>query len=121
MEIIGWLWWFTSGLLALVFSLVWFLISGWIATLAQIGIVAVLIFSYKYGWRRAPGELLVRVGGLVRRVLGWARVREGGGASGTGCKREKVQVVQRRRPGDVNVSTLLNVLMLAGLGAAALL
>ena len=54
MDILGWLWWVASTLLAGIVSLIWFLISGWVSTLLQVALLVILIYFLKYGWKRAP-------------------------------------------------------------------
>lgn len=121
MDILSWIAWLLLKILGIAWGLVWFLLGGWVATLAQIGVVALVIFGYKYGWRQAPQELLSRTSRLVHFAWGWVRARELRAAS---SRPEVVRhAAQRtpRAPGDVNLSTLLNVLMLMGLAAAALI
>lgn len=121
MDVFGWIWWLIWKVLGLVWGLIWFLLGGWVSTLAQIGVIALLIFGYKYGWRQAPQEILSRTARLFRLGWSWARAREAGAAVPAPAARERpVRDGPRRAPGDVNLSTLLNVLMLAGLAAAAL-
>ena len=125
MEILGWLWWLAAKLAGLVFGLTWFLLGGWVSTLAQIAVIALVIFGYKYGWRRAPQEILARGGALGRYIWGWVRAREtsAGGALARVEIRDRVveRVVRRKEPGDINLSTLLNIVVLAGLGLLAAL
>ena len=120
MEIIGWLWWVAVKLVGVAWGLVWFLLGGWVSTLAQIAVIALLIFGYKYGWRRAPGEILERSGAVGRIIWGWVRSREAGTTAGMGRvdvrDRRVTKVVRRKERGDVNLSTLLNIAVLAGLG-----
>lgn len=123
MDVLGWLWWLLASLFGLVWSLVWFLLGGWVSTLAQIAVIVLVIFGYKYGWRRAPQELLARAGAFGRFAWGWLRAKEY--ASPTtppkrtvpDASRSRGRVFDRRQPGDVrlNVSTCLSLLMLAGL------
>lgn len=120
MELLSWVWWATTNVLGMALTVVWFLIGGWVSTLAQIGVVLIAIFGYKYGWRRAPLEIV----GKARRVAGigwgWVRRRERGhdaGGSEPVFVPSAVKVVRRGRPGDVNLSSLLNVAMLTGLMA----
>ncbi len=122
MDILGWLGWFVLKVLGFVWALAWFLLGGWVSTLAQIGVIALVIFGYKYGWRQAPQEILSRAARLAKLGWGWARVREGGAAPARVEIRERqvVRHVRQRVPGDVNLSTLLNILMLAGLVVAVL-
>jgi hypothetical protein len=117
MDIAAWALWALLGLLGILWAVVWFLISGWVSTLLQVALLIVAIFFLKYGWQRAPAELLRRgrsVGGLF---WTWMRAREpGAAASGAPVRvREVVRVVRVKEFGDVNVSTLLSLLMLAGL------
>jgi hypothetical protein len=116
MDIAAWALWALLGLIGILWAVVWFLISGWVSTLLQIALLIVAIFFLKYGWQRAPAELLRRarsVGGLF---WTWMRAREPGGASSAPVRvREVVRVVRVKEFGDVNVSTLLSLLMLAGL------
>ena len=76
MEILAWLWWGLSTALGLALSLVWFLLGGWVATLAQIAVAALVVFGYKYGWQRAPFELAARLAGAGRFLWAWMRARE---------------------------------------------
>ncbi len=121
MDVLGWLWWIVSSLFGLVWSLVWFLLGGWVATLAQIGVIVLVIFGYKYGWRQAPQEVLSRVGGIGRYAWAWVRKREipERTAAPPAAREPRSQRGMRRsQPGDVriNISTMLTLLMLAGLG-----
>ena len=102
MDILGWLWWVASTLLAGVLALVWFLISGWVSTLLQIALLVMVIYFLKYGWQRAPAEI-------------WRRSRaRDADASGREVV-QTVRVVKVKEFGDVNISTLLSLLMLVGL------
>ena len=121
MEVLGWIWWLLASLAGLVASLVWFLIGGWVSTLAQIGVIVLLIFGYKYGWRQAPREIVSRTARVSRAGWGWVRSREVGAALPARNARERiVRARPQRASGAINLSTLLNILMLAGLAAAAL-
>jgi hypothetical protein len=117
MEILAWVLWALLGLLGFLWTVVWFLLSGWVSTLLQIALLVVAVFLFKYGWQRAPTELWRRarsVGGLF---WTWMRAREAKpAAAGAAVRvREVVRVVRVKEFGDVNVSTLLSLLMLAGL------
>lgn len=123
MDVLAWLWWLVSGLLGMVWSLAWFLLGGWVSTFAQLGVVALLIFGYKYGWQRAPQELLSRLGAVGRYAWGWVRAREPRPAyrepepkEGTRAGKQR-RGLRQRQPGDirVNLSTLMTLAMLAGL------
>ncbi|MEZ5817572.1 MAG: hypothetical protein R3D44_10850 [Hyphomicrobiaceae bacterium] len=124
MDVLGWIWWLFASALGLVWSVVWFLLGGWVSTLAQIGVIVLLVFGYKYGWRRAPAELMARTGGFGRFAWGWLRSKESRPAAPTPTGSPKArgrQRLNRRQPGDVriNVSTCLTLLMLAGLWLVA--
>ena len=117
MEALSWLWWLVAKLVGLVWGLLWFLLGGWVATLAQIAVIALVIFGYKYGWKQAPQELLSRAGPLGRYLWGWVRTREPGSIVPRAEARERVGRSQGRlrQAGDVNLSTLLSVAALAGM------
>jgi hypothetical protein len=115
MEIAAWALWALLALLGVLWTVVWFLVSGWVSTLLQIALLVVAVFFFKYGWQRAPAELWRRarsVGGLF---WAWMRAREPKAASAPGVEvREVVRVVRVKEFGDVNVSTLLSLLALLG-------
>jgi hypothetical protein len=111
MDIIGWLWWVLSTLIGVVVSLVWFLISGWVSTLLQVALLIGAIYFLKYGWQRAPAEIWRRSRTFGRIFLGWVRARDTDDQpAGPAIRTEKVKEF-----GDINVSTLLSLLMLLGL------
>ena len=124
MDVLGWLGWAVAKLFGLVWSIGWFLLGGWVVTLAQLAVIAFLVYGYKYGWRRAPLEIARHLKTFSSFVWMWMRARDVTvAATAAGAKshvREVVRVVRRGQPGDINVSTLLSVLALAGLGAAVL-
>ena len=60
MDIVAWLGWAVVTILGVLWSLVWFLISGWVSTLLQIAVLIATIYFLKYGWQRAPAEILRR-------------------------------------------------------------
>lgn len=127
MDILGWLWWLILHLLGWFWAVVWLLLGGWVATLAQIAVIVFAVFAYKYGWRRAPREIASRLLPVWRLAWGWLRGREIGPTAATASRTErhearcnaKAAYRRRRQPGDVNVSTLLNLLLLTGLGLLA--
>jgi len=113
MDMLGWLWWLVSTLFTGILSLIWFLISGWVSTLLQIALLVLVIYFLKYGWQRAPSEIWRRSRSVAGFFVSWIRARD---ADTSG--REVVQtvrVVKVKEFGDVNISTLLSLLMLAGL------
>ena len=63
-------------LLGLVWTLVWFLISGWVSALLQITVLIATVFFLKYGWQRAPLELWRRTRSFALFAWGWVRARE---------------------------------------------
>jgi hypothetical protein len=112
MEIVGWLVWALLSLLGMLWTVVWFLISGWVATLLQILVLVAAVFFFRYGWQRAPGELVRRGRALARFGWGWLRAAD---AQAPGAMRDVVRIVRVKEFGDINVSTLLSLLTLAGL------
>ncbi len=121
MDILGWIWWTLSSLVGLIWSIGWFLLGGWVSTIAQIAVVVGIIFFYKYGWQRAPAEIAARASSAGRFVWAWMRAREPGAAAGSPKVqvREVVRTVRVKETGDINISTLMTVLMLAGLALIA--
>ena len=117
MDILGWLWWVASTLLAGIVSLIWFLISGWVSTLLQIALLVIVIYFLKYGWQRAPAEIWRRSRAFSGFFVSWIRARDAGGAERVVV--QTVRVIKVKEFGDVNISTLLSLLMLAGLVLAA--
>ena len=117
MDILGWLWWLGSTLLTGVLSLVWFLISGWVSTLLQIGFLVGVIYFLKYGWQRAPAEIWRRSRSFAGFFMSWIRGRDADPSDRVSAS--SVRVVRIKEFGDINVSTLLSLLMLAGLLLAA--
>lgn len=113
MDIIAWIGWALLALLWAVWSVVWFLVSGWVSTLLQIALLVAVLFFLKYGWQRAPGELLRRTRALARFVWGWVRATDAQAAPGE--VREVIRIVRVKERGDINVSTLLSLIALVGL------
>ena len=115
MDILGWLWWALSTLLGVIVSLVWFLISGWVSTLLQIALLIGAVYFLKYRWQRAPAEIWRRSQSFGRIFLGWIRARDADGQQ----PGPTLRIVKVKEFGDVNISTLLSVLMLLGMVLAA--
>src|SRR6185369_443500 len=113
MDILGWLWWVASTLVRAILSLSWFLISGWVSTLLQIALLVIVIYFLKYGWQRAPAEIWRRTRSFAGFFVSWIKARDAD-ASGREVV-QTVRVVKVKEFGDVNISTLLSLLMLAGL------
>jgi len=117
MEIIGWLWWFIASLLSALFSVLWFLLSGWVSTVLQVTLLVGVIYALKYGWRRAPVEIWRRTRSFGRFFWGWLRARET--MPSIQMPEQAARIVKVKEFGDINISTLLSLLMLAGLMCAA--
>jgi len=113
MDMLAWAWWLLTIVVGAVLSLVWFLISGWVSTLLQIALLIVVVYFLKYGWRRAPNEIWRRTSSFGRFFLNWIRAREAPAATVEPV--ESARVVKSKEFGDINISTLLTLLMLAGL------
>lgn len=116
MDIVLWIWWALLTALGLIWSLVWFLISGWVSTLLQIALLIAAVYFFKYGWQRAPAEIWKHAQALGRFFWGWLRTREPQAEANLKVPvREVVRVVKTKEFGDINISTLLSFLMLMGL------
>ena len=116
MDILSWIWWLLTSAIALIWSIGWFLLGGWVSTIAQIAVVVGIVFFYKYGWQRAPAEIAARVSSIGRFIWAWMRARERGLASPVRQDvREVIRTVRVKERGDVNISTLLSLIVLAGL------
>ena len=114
MEILAWLGWAVVAVLGFLWSLVWFLVSGWVSTLLQIALLIATIYFFKYGWQRAPAEILRRTRSFGGFFWSWLRAREPQHSTSVEV-REVIRVVRTKEFGDVNISTLLSLLMLVGL------
>jgi hypothetical protein len=115
MDIVGWLWWGITKAISLVLGIAWFLVGGWVSALAQIGVVVLVIYGFKYGWQRAPFEIVKAAKPIGRLAWGWVRAREPAAATAGGERvRDVVRTVRVKEPGDVNLSTLLSLVMLFG-------
>lgn len=116
MDILAWLIWAVTSVLSVAWSLVWFLLGGWVSTLAQVAVLVGIIFFYKYGWQRAPAEIAARLSTLGRFFWTWMRQRETGAPNASRVEvREVVRTVRVKEAGDINLSSLLNVLVFCGL------
>ena len=111
MDILAWLWWVVSTVFGVFFALIWFLVSGWVSTLLQIAFLVIIVYFLKYGWQRAPAEIWRRTRSFVAFFLGWIRARE----TAPVAPDAPVRVVKSKEFGDINISTLLSLMMLAGL------
>jgi hypothetical protein len=120
-DILAWLWWVLASVLSVAWSLLWFLLGGWVSTIAQIAVLVGIIFFYKYGWQRAPAEIAARMSTFGRFVWTWLRQRETGSAGAPRVEvRDVVRTVRVKEAGDINVSTLLNVLVFLGIALLAI-
>jgi len=111
MDVLAWLWWVISTVLGVVLALIWFLVSGWVSTLLQIACLVIVVYFLKYGWQRAPAEIWRRTRSFAQFFLGWIRAREPSPVP----QEASVRVVKSKEFGDINISTLLSLMMLAGL------
>jgi hypothetical protein len=118
MDIIAWLGWAVVAVLGVLWSIVWFLISGWVSTLLQIAVLIATIYFLKYGWQRAPAEIWRRTRSFGRFFWSWLRAREPQ-TSSDGDVREVIRIVRAKEFGDINISTLLSLLTLVGLALLA--
>jgi hypothetical protein len=123
MDILGWLWWGLVQALGVVWTIVWFLLGGWVVTLAQLAVIIGGIFAYKYGWQRAPIEIAQRARTVGHFIWAWMRAKDVTPASTTAAPRPRsdgpARVGRQRQIGDVNLSTLLSIMALAGLSIVA--
>ncbi len=113
MEFLAWAWWLAATAFGLVITVLWFLVSGWVSTLLQIALLVVIVYFMKYGWQRAPSELWRRTRSFAAFFVNWVRAREPRAASSTPF--QTIQIVKTKEFGDINISTLLSILLLAGL------
>jgi hypothetical protein len=114
MEIVTWFLLSLAYVLGVIWSLVWFLISGWVSTLLQIAVLIALIYWLRYGWQRAPYEIWNRTRSFARFFWSWIRGRDLERRARDEV-REVVRLVRRREFGDINVSTLLSLTALGGI------
>ena len=114
MEIAAWLGWAVVAVLCVLWSLLWFLISGWVSALLQIALLVATVYFFKYGWQRAPSEIWARTCSFGRFFWGWLRAREPE-ASPKVKVQKIVRIVRAKEFGDINISTLLSLLVLIGL------
>jgi len=113
MDTAAWLLSLVLSALGVVWSLVWFLISGWVSALLQIAVLIIAIYGVKYGWRRAPYEIWRRTHTFLRFFWNWVRAREPG--TPLVETREVIREIKVREPGDVNLSTLMSLALFLGL------
>lgn len=105
-------------ILSTLWSLIWLLIGGWVSTALQIIVLLLAYYAYRYGWRRAPLEAWRGVRAITRWGWNWLRGVEAMAGVPERERVREVEVVREIRVkdfGDVNLSSLMNVSMLAGL------
>jgi hypothetical protein len=113
MDVVAWLGWMLLAVLGVLWSIIWFLISGWVSTLLQIALLVAVIYFLKYGWQRAPTEIWRRTRGFAQLFWNWLRAREP--QSRAVAEAREVVRVSGKEFGDINISTLLSLLTIAGL------
>src|SRR5215471_4892722 len=113
MELVGWLWWLLSSIAFGFLRLLWFLLSGWVSTLLQVTLLIGVIYFLKYGWRRAPFEIWRRTRSFGRFFWAWLRAQDA--MVPAPASQQPVRIVRVKEFGDINISTLLSLMMLAGL------
>ena len=117
--VLGILWWVLSTL----WGIVWLLIGGWVSAALQIVVLVLAVFAYRYGWREAPYRAWRGARAIFRWGWTWLRGAEAMAGIEAGERVREVQVVREIRVkefGDVNLSSLMNVTMLAGLMLVAM-
>ena len=112
MDALGWIGWLLLKILGIAWSLLWFLVGGWVSTLAQIAVIVLVVYALKYGWRRAPIEIWQRTRAFGAFFWSWLRGRDPAQATSAVEGRERVRIVRVKEVGDVNVSTMLTLIML---------
>lgn len=130
MDILSWTGWLIWSLLALLWSVVWLLLGGWISTFAQIVVVVMAIYVYRYGWRNAAGELFRQGRAVWRFASGAMRASEALAEADSDRKRDAVKASAAHRDGrrsilppgprhagdvTINLSTALTIAAMTGL------
>lgn len=120
MEVVAWLWWVIATGLGAAWTVLWFLIGGWVSTLLQITVLVGIFYYLKYGWQRAPSEIWRRTRSFGGFFWNWLRAREPAVPT-THHTRDGVRIVKVKEMGDVNISTLLSLVAIIGCGFLVLL
>jgi hypothetical protein len=76
-------------------------------------LLVVVIYFLKYGWQRAPAEIWRRSRSFAGFFVSWIRARDPDHSGREPAP--AVRVVTIKEFGDINISTLLSLLMVAGL------
>lgn len=119
MDILGWIVWLLFKILGLVWTVAWFLLGGWVSTLAQIAVIVLVVYALKYGWRRAPFEIWQRSRSFGSFFWSWLRARDPAHYAGSPEVRESMRIVRVKEVGDVNLSTMLTLVMLTEIAVLA--
>ena len=114
MDVLAWLFSFILSAVGFAWSLIWFLISGWVSTLLQIAVLIVAIYGVKYGWKRAPFEIWRRSQTFFKFFWNWIRAREPEARGGVET-REVIREIKVREFGDINLSTAMSIAALVGI------
>ncbi len=120
MDVLAWAWWLVATGVGAAWTVLWFLIGGWVSTFLQIVVLIGVIYVLKYGWQRAPSEIWRRTSSFSTFLWSWIRARDLS-ATNSPQVRGVVRIVRVKEVGDVNVSTLLSLAAFVGLGGLALL
>jgi hypothetical protein len=76
MEVLAWVWWMIATGLGFAWTVLWFLIGGWVSTLLQITVLVAIFYYLKYGGQRAASEIWRRTRPFALFFWGWLRARE---------------------------------------------
>jgi hypothetical protein len=106
--------------LGFAWTVLWFLIGGWVSTLLQITVLVGIFYYLKYGWQRAPSEIWRRSRSFASFFWGWLRAREPVQPT-VQHTTDIVRIVRVKEFGDINLSTLLSLVMMIGCGLLILL
>jgi hypothetical protein len=94
MDIVAWLGWALLSVRGVLWSILWFLIAGWVFTVLQVALLVVLIYFVRYGWQRSPAEVWLRTRSFGHFFWSWLRAREPQTSSSSDVR----EVVRVREP-----------------------